>query len=129
MFCMTLYYTMSDIPRNAFRAKYGIPGIKRLWRLKGWPTLRLTPRLLREDIIPAVGHSVSEIANLLGISRQHLHAIMAEKKPVTPKVAVLLGRLFEDGLKIWVRMQGAYDTWHAQYEVDVSHIRPLKKVA
>ena len=54
---------------------------------------------------------------------------MAEKKPVTPKVAVLLGRLFEDGLKIWVRMQGAYDTWHAQYEVDVSHIRPLKKVA
>jgi len=26
-------------------------------------------------------------------------------------------------------MQGAYDTWHAQQEVDVSHIRPLKEVA
>ena len=37
--------------------------------------------LLREDIIPAVGRSVSEIADLLGISRQHLHAIMAEKNP------------------------------------------------
>jgi len=85
--------------------------------------------LLREDIIPAVGRSVSEIADLLGISRQHLHAIMAEKKPVTPKVAVLLGRLFGDGPEIWVRMQAAYDTWHAQYEVDVSHIRPLKEVA
>ena len=43
--------------------------------------------LLREDIIPAVGRSVTEIADLLGISRQHLHAIMAEKKPVTAKVA------------------------------------------
>ena len=46
--------------------------------------------LLREDIIPAVDRSVREIAGLLGISRQHLHAIMAEKKPVTPEVAVLL---------------------------------------
>lgn len=60
------------------------------------------------------------------ISRQHLHAILAEKKPVTPKVAVLLGTLFGDGPEIWVRMQAAYDTWHAQQDVDVSHIRPLK---
>jgi addiction module HigA family antidote len=85
--------------------------------------------LLREDILPAVGRSVSEIAKLLGISRQHLHAIMAEKKPVTPHVAVLLGTLFGDGPEIWVRMQAAYDTWHAQQDVDVSHIRPLKRVA
>lgn len=85
--------------------------------------------LLREDIIPAVGHSVSEIAKLLGISRQHLYAIMAEKKPVTPDVAVLLGTLFGDDPGIWVRMQAAYDTWQAQRKVDVSHIRPLKKVA
>lgn len=85
--------------------------------------------LLREDIIPAVGRPVREIADLLGISRQHLHAILAEKKPVTPKVAVLLGTLFGDGPDIWVRMQAAYDTWHAQRDVDVSHIRPLKTAA
>ena len=36
--------------------------------------------LLRDDIIPAVGRSVKEIADLLGSSRRHLHAIMAEKK-------------------------------------------------
>ncbi len=85
--------------------------------------------LLREDIIPAVKRSVSDIANLLGISRQQLHAIMAEKKPVTPKMAVRLGTLFMDGPEIWVRMQAAYDTWHARRDVDVSHIRPLKKAA
>jgi antitoxin HigA-1 len=85
--------------------------------------------LLREDIIPAVKRSKSEIAKLLGISRQHLHAILAEKKPVTPEVAVLLGTLFCDGPEIWVRMQGAYDLWHAQRSVDVSHIRPLKRAA
>jgi addiction module HigA family antidote len=85
--------------------------------------------LLREDIMPAVGRSVREIADLLGISRQHLHAIMAEKKPITPEVAVLLGRLFGDDPGIWVRMQAAYDTWQAQRKVDVRHIKPLKKVA
>jgi addiction module HigA family antidote len=85
--------------------------------------------LLREDIIPAVGRSVSEIAGLLGISRQHLHAIMAEKKSVTPETAVLFGKLFGDGPDIWVRMQAAYDTWHAQRKVDTRHIRPLRDVA
>ena len=85
--------------------------------------------LLREDIIPAVNLSVREVAGLLGISRQHLHAIMAEKKPVTPEVAVRLGRLFGDDPGIWVRMQGAYDTWQAQRKVDVRHIKPLRKVA
>jgi antitoxin HigA-1 len=85
--------------------------------------------LLREDVIPAVQRSKSEIAKLLGISRQHLHAILAEKKPVTPKVAVLLGTLFCDGPEIWLRMQAAYDLWHAQRSVDVSHIRPLKRAA
>jgi antitoxin HigA-1 len=85
--------------------------------------------LLREDIIPDVGRSVTEIAELLGISRQHLHAILAERKPVTPKVAVLLGTLFGDGPEIWVRMQAAYDTWQAQRSVDVSHIRPLPRAA
>jgi addiction module HigA family antidote len=85
--------------------------------------------LLREDFIPAVQRPVSEIAKRLGISRQHLHAILAEKKPVTPRVAVLLGTLFGDGPEIWVRMQAAYDTWQAQHDVDVSHIKPIKKVA
>ena len=85
--------------------------------------------LLREDIIPAVNRTVREVAGLLGISRQHLHAIMAEKKPVTPEVAVRLGRLFGDDPEVWVRMQGAYDTWQAQRKVDVRHIKPLRKVA
>jgi plasmid maintenance system antidote protein VapI len=33
-----------------------------------------------------------------------------------------LGKLFGDGAGIWVRMQAAHDTWHAEREVDVSNI-------
>ena len=82
--------------------------------------------LLRNDVIPATGKSKAEIARLLGISRQHLYDILDEKKPVSPTVAVRLGKLFGDGAAVWIRMQGAYDAWHAEREVDVSAIPTIR---
>jgi antitoxin HigA-1 len=84
------------------------------------------PGALLDDIIPATGKSKAEIARLLGISRQHLYDIIGERKPVSPEVAVRLGKLFGDGAGVWVRMQGAYDTWQAERTVDVSDIPTLK---
>jgi addiction module HigA family antidote len=65
------------------------------------------------------------IARLLGISRQHLYDIIREKKPVSPEVAVRLGKLFGDGAGVWIRTQAAYDTWYAERKVDVSSIPTL----
>jgi addiction module HigA family antidote len=48
--------------------------------------------LLREDVIPATGRTKAEIAQLLGISRQHLYDILRDRKPVSPAVAVRLGK-------------------------------------
>jgi addiction module HigA family antidote len=85
--------------------------------------------LLRDDIIPATGRTKAEIAGLLGISRQHLYDILQEKKPVSPAIAVRLGKLFGDGAGIWTRMQGAHDTWHAERTEDVRHIPTIKAKA
>jgi addiction module HigA family antidote len=63
---------------------------------------------------------------LLGIPRQHLYDILRERKPVSPAIAVRLGKLFGDGTGVWVRMQAAYDTWHAEREEDVSGIPTLR---
>lgn len=81
--------------------------------------------LLREDVIPATGKSKSEIARMLGVSRQHLHDVLAERKPVSPEVAVRLAKLFGNAPLVWIRMQGAYDAWHATRDVDVSAIPTL----
>jgi addiction module HigA family antidote len=81
--------------------------------------------LLRKVIIPATGRSKTAIASLLGISRQHLYDILRERKPVTPNVAVRLGKLFGDGPGVWVRMQAAHGTWHAARGVDTSGIPTL----
>src|SRR3979490_441792 len=80
---------------------------------------------LRDDIVPATGKTKAEIAQLLGISRQHLYDILRERKPVSPAVAVRLGKVFGDGAGVWVRMQAAYNTWHAEREEDVSGIPTL----
>jgi addiction module HigA family antidote len=82
--------------------------------------------LLREVIVPATGRSKAEIARLLGISRQHFHDILEERKPVSPEVAVRLGKLFGDGAGIWLRMQAAHDAWHAERKVDVSAIPTIR---
>ena len=84
--------------------------------------------LLRDEVIPGTGLTKAEIARRLDISRQHLHDILAEKKPVSAAVAVRLGKLFGDGAGVWVRMQGAYDVWHAEREVDLSKVQTLELV-
>ena len=85
--------------------------------------------LLRDEMIPATGRRKAEIAGLIGISRQHLYDILNERKPVSPAVAVRLGKLFGDGAGVWTRMQAAYDTWHAEREEDVSEIPTIKTKA
>ncbi|WP_334147845.1 HigA family addiction module antitoxin [Hyphomicrobium sp.] len=82
--------------------------------------------MLGEIMIPATGKSKAEIARLLGISRSTLYEILSQKQPVTPAIAVRLGKLFGDGPGIWIRMQAAYDTWHAEREIDVSGIETLE---
>ena len=82
--------------------------------------------LLREIVLPAVSLSKAELARTLGISRQSLYDILAEKQPVTPTMAVRLGAIFETTAASWLNMQTAFDLWHAQRQVDTSKLKPLK---
>lgn len=82
--------------------------------------------LLREDVIPATGRPKSEIARMLGISRQQLYDILAEKKPVSAMVAVRLGKLFGTTPASWFLMQATHDVWVAEHETDVSGVPALE---
>ena len=65
--------------------------------------------LLREDVMPALGRTRAETARLLGVSRQTLHAILTERTPVTPKMALRLGKLCGNGPDLWLALQARYD--------------------
>jgi len=81
--------------------------------------------ILREDVLPAVGQTKTRIAQGLGISRQHLHDVLAERKPVSPEVAVRVAKMFGGSPESWLRMQASHDAWRAEREVDVSQVPRL----
>ena len=70
--------------------------------------------ILREDVLPALALSVSEAARQLRVSRQTLHRILAGTSAVTPDMAVRLGKFCGNGPGLWLRMQEAFDLWHAE---------------
>lgn len=65
--------------------------------------------ILREDVLPALGKPKAEIARNLGVSRDTLYELLAERQPVTPRMAHRLGKLCGNGAQIWGRLQLAYD--------------------
>ena len=81
--------------------------------------------ILREDVIPALGRSKTAIAAALGVSRHTLYKVLDERSPVTPQLAVRLGKLCGNGPEIWGRMQLAFDLAAAATVVDVESIPTL----
>lgn len=81
--------------------------------------------VLREIALPALELPKSEIASHLGVSRQTLYDILSEKQPVTPQMAVRIGKLIGNGASVWVAMQSAHDLWHAERAIDTSGIPTL----
>ncbi len=84
------------------------------------------PGAILADILEDIQMPEAEIAQGLGISRQHLYDVLAERKPLSPNVAALIGKMFGGGVGTWLHMQAAYDAWQAEREVDVSHVKTLK---
>lgn len=65
--------------------------------------------VLREIILPALGRSKSEIAELLGVSRPTLYDLLNEDQAVTANMALRLGKLCGNGAEFWMNLQAAYD--------------------
>lgn len=87
--------------------------------------------LLREDVLPAVKRPKTEIAKLLGISRQQLYDILDEKAPVTPATALRIGKLCGNGPTLWLNLQQRYDLAAAEKQIgkEVAKIPTLEAVA
>ena len=76
--------------------------------------------ILREDVLPDLGLSVTEAANQVGVSRVTLSRVINEKAGISPEMALKLEDWFDvHGYKggradQWASMQLAYDMWRAR---------------
>jgi addiction module HigA family antidote len=88
--------------------------------------------IIKEDILPAIGLSVTAAARALGVSRQMLHDILAERKPLSAVMCLKVSRLFGSSPEVWMRLQAAYDLKRAEQNRKVMErvmrIVPVKPV-
>lgn len=88
--------------------------------------------ILKEDILPSVGLSVTAAAKALGVSRQMLHDILAERRPLSAVMCLKLSRLLGGSPEVWMRLQAAYDLKMAEQDKKVMkrvvRITPLERV-
>lgn len=82
--------------------------------------------LLREVVLPELGITQGEFAERLGVSRRTVSEILHERRPVTPDMAIRLGRLMGNGAGLWLRMQQAVDVWTLEKQGDYAHIQQLR---
>lgn len=91
--------------------------------------MRLEPphpgEYIKEDILPALGMTIKDLAGHLGVSRVALSELVNEKRSVSIEMAQRLGKAFGNGTRFWLALQMQYDIWHAERAAKIS-VKPLR---
>jgi addiction module HigA family antidote len=73
---------------------------------------------LREDILPALGLTVTDAAAQLGVTRAALSRVLNARAAISPEMALRLEAWLgvENGGRadLWVAQQAAFDLWQAR---------------
>lgn len=76
---------------------------------------------LREDVLPALGLTVTQAAAELGVNRVTLSRILNGKAGISVDFARRLEAWLEPSAESWLKGQMAYDLWQAEH-----HTKPYK---
>ena|SRR5438105_2958571 len=63
----------------------------------------------RHDCIEPFDLTITEAADILGVTRQALNNIVNGKSGISPEMAIRLDKAFGGGAETWLRLQMAYD--------------------
>lgn len=84
--------------------------------------------VLRDDILPALKMTQTELAALIGVSRLSVSELVHEKRAMSPEMAVRIATLFGTSPESWLRMQEAVNLWEVRQDaVKLAAIKPLDK--
>jgi addiction module HigA family antidote len=86
-------------------------------------------RIVRHDCLEPLGLSVTEGAEVLGVSRQTLNNVIHGKSGISPEMAIRLSKAFGSTPETWLRMQLAYDLARARKDeskIKVRRVRVLR---
>ena len=69
---------------------------------------------LREDVLPALGLTVTEAARQLHVGRTVLSRILNGATPISADIALRLAAWLGGSAQVWLKMQMAHDLWQAE---------------
>lgn len=82
--------------------------------------------VLREDILPALKMTQTELAERLGVSRLSISELVHEKRAMSPEMAVRIATLLSTSPESWLRMQEAVELWTVRQNTSkLASITPL----
>ncbi|GFM34200.1 HigA family addiction module antitoxin [Desulfovibrio subterraneus] len=74
-----------------------------------------------------LGITITALAKRLGISRKTLSAIVNERAPITPDIALRLSRALDTTPELWLGMQQTYTLWEvAHTNTEWLSVEPIK---
>jgi addiction module HigA family antidote len=85
--------------------------------------------ILRDLYLKPMGVSVTEAAKALGVSRKHVSALVNERAPVTPEMAMRLAVAFATDEALWINLQAQFDVWAVSRKRAPAAVKPLRKAA
>lgn len=73
--------------------------------------------IIREDILPELGLTISQAAKQLGVSRITLSRLLNGRAAISPEMAIRLHQWLGDNSpspESWLHQQADYDLWQAK---------------
>ena len=89
---------------------------------------------IRDDILPALGLSVTAAAKQLAVSRATLSRVINGQAAIKPEMALRieawLGIERGGDARVWMTMQNAYDLWHVKSRITeiVKKVKPAPQI-
>jgi addiction module HigA family antidote len=84
---------------------------------------------VRHDCIEPLGLTVTDAADVLGISRKQLSDIVNGRAGISPEMSIRLDKAFGGGAETWLRLQAAYDLARAMKRASRIKVKRLTPAA
>lgn len=83
---------------------------------------------LKEDVLPALGLTVTQAAEQLGVSRVAFSRVINGRAAISAELAIRLAQWLGGSAETWLRAQLQYDLWHAEQK-STAKVKPARSLA
>lgn len=85
--------------------------------------------IIRDFCIDALGLTVTDAAEAMGVTRKTLSALVNKRSGISPEMALRLSKVFGRSPESWLKLQVQHDLWQALGKVDLSRLKRIDAAA